>query len=88
MTAPFYGAPAKTQNRHPADVQDKNQGLQFDLVGVRVHSEPTQQQSPMVAMVMSCDVINPCHDDRMEHYDIIMMSSDHSKLCSTHVIPV
>ena len=25
--ASFYGAPAKTQNRHPADVQDKNQGL-------------------------------------------------------------
>ena len=24
--APFYGAPAKMQNRHPADVQDKNQG--------------------------------------------------------------
>ena len=26
MMAPFYGAPAKMQNRHPADVQDKNQG--------------------------------------------------------------
>ena len=24
--APFYGAPTKMQNRHPADVQDKNQG--------------------------------------------------------------
>ena len=27
MMAPFYGAPTKMQNRHPADVQDRNQGL-------------------------------------------------------------
>ena len=26
MMAPFYEAPPKTQNRHPADVRDKNQG--------------------------------------------------------------
>ena len=26
MIAPFYGAPAKIQNRCPADVQDRNQG--------------------------------------------------------------
>ena len=33
----------------------------------------------MVAMVMSCDVIKSCCEYRMEHHDVIMTSSDHSK---------
>ena len=56
------------------------------LSGVRVHYEPTEQQPTMVAMVMSCDVINSCCDINLECCDIIMMSSDHSKLRRTHII--
>ena len=36
------------------------------LLEVRVHCEPTQQQPTMVAMVMSCDIINSCHDVNLE----------------------
>ena len=56
------------------------------LSGVRVHYEPTQQQPTMVAMVISCDIISSCHDINLECHDVIMTSSDHSKLCSTHII--
>ena len=36
------------------------------LLEVRIHYEPTQQQSTMVAMVMSCDIINSCCDMNLE----------------------
>ena len=43
-------------------------------------------KSTMVAMVMLCDIIDSCHDINLEHCDVIMASSDHSKLRSTHII--
>ena len=41
------------------------------LLEVRVHYELTQQQSTMVAMVMSCDVMNSCRDINLKCHDII-----------------
>ena len=55
------------------------------LSGVRVHYEPTRQQPTMVTMVISCDIINSCHDINLECHDI-MTSSNCSKIRSTHII--